>query len=98
MKLLNSRLLVLLFAWSSMTVVSSTSASAQPDLITDQVTTHLQHAANILNDKVIDAKVTFTSSIKAPPLRYYSQDRQPCLDFSYTKKAFFGDLHVHTKY
>ncbi|MAV75531.1 MAG: hypothetical protein CL691_02770 [Cellvibrionales bacterium] len=98
MKVLNARLLVLLLALSPIAVVSSIGASAQSESITDRASTHLQHAVDTINDKMIDAKVTFTSLIKAPPPRNYSQDRQPCLDFSHEKKAFFGDLHVHTKY
>ena len=98
MKVLNPRLLVLLLAWSPIAVVSSIGASEQSESITDRASTHLQRTVDTINDKMVDVKVTFTSLIKAPPPRYYSQDRQPCLDFSHEKKAFFGDLHVHTKY
>ena len=86
------------FAWSLISAVSSIGASAQSESMSDLALTHLQDVVDTINDEMIDAKVKFTSLIKAPPTRHYSQDRQPCLDFSHEKKAFFGDLHVHTKY
>ena len=86
MKVLNPRLLVLLLAWSPIAVVSSIGASAQPESKTDRASTHLQRTVDTINDKMIDAKVKFTSLIKTPPPRHYSQDRQPCVDFSHEKK------------
>ena len=73
-------------------------SSTPVESMTYKASIGLKRAVDLISGKVSDAKVAVTALIATPSPRTYSQDREPCLNFTNEKQAFFGDLHVHTKY
>lgn len=48
------------------------------------------------NTRQVNAVIT--ALIDDPEPRIYTQRREPCLNYQASRQAFFGDVHVHTKY
>ena len=45
---------------------------------------------------LINTPASQTSTGDTAPLRQYSEQREPCSDFTPERKPLFGELHVHT--
>ncbi len=76
-------------------------AQSQPaaaDPAADRLEQALQRVADSVMDVVDAAGSVVTALLEVPPARQYSEVREACADYQPRRQAFYGDIHVHTRW